>query len=359
MAAEALKSLPYLKLLVTSREPLRLVAEQVVRIHPLALPDPGQVLELETLAQVPSVALFIDRARAVNPDFALTADNAGTITEICRRLDGLPLALELAAARLSLFTPEALLARMQQRLPLLTRGARDLPERQQTLRNTLTWSYDLLDKSEKLLFRQLAVFVNTFSLEAVESVFLDEQESPADVTELFTRLLDKSLIQPADSVHGEPCFGMLETIREYALEQLAANGQEAASRRRHAEYYMRLAERAEPHLLNGERVAWLEHLDHAYSNLQAALAWSSSEHGDTEIGLRLAGALSPYWYLHGSLREGRTFLEALLAQSRQTHSDIPRGKALSRDGHNRMGAGRLRDGCQKMRRERRSVSCPG
>src|SRR5215469_6468674 len=337
LATQALESAPRLKLLVTSREPLRLSTERVVPIQPLALPDPRHLLELDTLAQVASVALFLERGRAVNPDFALTTDNAATIVEICRRLDGLPLALELAAARLSLLTPQALLSRMKHRLPVLTRGARDLPQRQQTLRNTLAWSYDLLDEREQHLFRQLAVFVGSFPLEAVESVWTDEgsstssssEEGEEEGVELIAQLLDKSLIQPSDSVDGEPYFRMLQTIREYALEQLAASGEEEAVKRRHADFYLRLAETAEPHLLYPERAAWLERLERGHDNLRAALAWSSSENGAARAGLRLAGALSWFWYQRGYLREGRTFLEALLARGEQADGSAVRGKALS------------------------------
>ncbi len=329
LAAQALEGAPRLKLLVTSREPLQLRTERVVPIQPLALPDPRHLPELETLAQVPSVALFLERARAVNPDFALTADNAATIVEICRRLDGLPLALELAAARLSLLTPQALLARMERRLALLTRGARDLPQRQQTLHNTLAWSYDLLEEREQHLFRQLAVFVGSFPLDAVESVCTDEKDGENDVMELVAQLLEKSLIQPSDTVEGELYFRMLETIREYALEQLAASGEEEAVKRRHADFYLRLAETAEPHLPCPERDVWLERLERAHDNLRAALTWSSSENGAARAGLRLAGALSWFWYLHGHLREGRTFLEELLVQSEQADSSAARGKALS------------------------------
>ena len=336
LAAQALESAPRLKLLVTSREPLRLRTEQIVPIQPLALPDPRHLPELDTLAQVPSVALFLERARAANPDFALTVDNTATIVELCRRLDGLPLALELAAARLSLLTPQALLARMKHRLPLLTRGARDLPLRQQTLRNTLAWSYELLEEREQHLFRQLAVFVGSFPLEAVESVWTDEgsstssssQEGEDEGVELIAQLLDKSLIQPSDSVDGEPYFRMLDTIREYALEHLLASGEEEAVKRRHADFYRRLAETAEPHLLYPERDAWLERLERGHDNLRAALAWSSSENGVAQTGLRLAGALSWYWYLRGYLREGRTFLKELLARSEQADDSAARGKAL-------------------------------
>ncbi len=329
LAAQALEGAPRLKLLVTSREPLRLRTERVVPLQPLALPDPRHLPDLETLAQVPSVALFLERARTVNPDFALTADNAATIVEICRRLDGLPLALELAAARLSLLTPQALLARMKHRLPLLTQGARDLPQRQQTLHNTLAWSYDLLEEREQHLFRQLAVFVGSFPLDAVESVCTDEKNDENDVMERVAQLLDKSLIQPTDTVDGEPRFRMLETVREYALEQLAASGEEEAVKRRHADFYLRLAEMAEPYLIRPERDVWLQRVDRAYDNLRAALAWSKTDSKTVQTRLRLAGALTWFWYQRGNLYEGRTFLEDLLAQSEPTDSSVARGKALS------------------------------
>ncbi|HEX6551855.1 MAG TPA: DUF4062 domain-containing protein [Ktedonobacteraceae bacterium] len=335
-AAQALESAPRLKLLVTSREPLRLRMEQVVSLQPLALPDPGRLPELETLAQVPSVALFLERVRAVNPDFALTADNAATIVEICRRLDGLPLALELAAARLSLLTPQALLERMKYRLPVLTWGARDLPQRQQTLRNTLAWSYDLLEEREQHLFRQLAVFVGSFSLEAVESVCTDEEPSPSsneeegdnDVVELVAQLLDKSLIQPTDTVDGEPRFRMLGTIREYALEQLVASGEEATVQERHANYFLRLAEKAAPYMYGQEWDVWMERLDREETNLRVALAWSKADKDAIQTGLRLVAALSYYWFLRGSVREGRAWLEGMLERTDATDRSAVRGEAL-------------------------------
>ncbi len=327
LATQALERAPHLKLLVTSREPLRVRTEQVVPLQPLALPDPMHLPDLESLARVPSVALFLERARAVNPAFALTTDNAATIVEICRHLDGLPLALELAVSRLSLLGPEALLARLKHHLPLLTQGARDLPERQQTLHNTLAWSYDLLEEREQHLFRNLSVFAGSFSLDAAKLVCTNENNSEDDAIELVAQLLDKSLIQSTDTLGAEPHFKMLETVREYALEQLAANGEEEVVRQRHADFYLHLAETAEPHLLSSERGGWLEQLDEAHDNLQSALAWSRENDGP-QIGLRLAGALSWYWYLRGNLQEGRTFLEALLAQGGQTGRSVACGKAL-------------------------------
>ncbi len=327
LATQALEGAPQLKVLVTSREALRLIPERVVPLQPLSLPEPEQFQDLETLAQIPSVALFLERARAVNPGFALTTDNAVAIIGICRRLDGLPLALELAAARLSVFGPDALLARMEHRLPLLTQGARDLPLRQQTLRNTLAWSYDLLSEREQQVFRHLAVFVGSFSLEAAESVCTDELHDGDEVMERVTELLAKSLIEPADASGAVPRFRMLDMVKEYALEQLAASGEEEAVKRQHADYYLHLAETAERHLLRPERGVWLERLDREHDNVRAALTWSS-ENAAVEIGLPLAGALAWYWYLRGNLQEGRAFLERLLAQNGQADCSAARGKAL-------------------------------
>src|SRR6266496_4023877 len=256
LAAQALELAPRLKLLVTSREPLRVRNEQIVPVPPLALPNPAHLPDLEHLVQIPSVTLFVERAREARPDFALTTENAAAIVEICQRLDGLPLALELAAAPLSLLAPAALLARLERRLPLLTRGARDLPERQQTLRNTIAWSYDLLEEGEQQLFRRLSVFAGGFTLEAVQAVCVFEAietSSPAQADdgatlEQLAHLLDKSLVQAQQGTGGEPRFTLLETIREYATEQLGASGEEATVQERHAHYFLKLAEEVEPHL---------------------------------------------------------------------------------------------------------------
>jgi predicted ATPase/predicted negative regulator of RcsB-dependent stress response len=340
LAAQALELAPRLKLLVTSREPLRVRDEQIVPVQPLALPDPAQVPDLTHLSAIPSVALFVERAREANPTFALTPDNAVTIVELCQRLDGLPLAIELAAARLSLLTPSALLARLEHRLPLLTRGARDLPQRQQTLRNTIAWSYDLLEAGEQQLFRRLSVFVGGFTLEAVQAVCLPDATGASSsaqvgdegaVLEQLAQLLDKSLVQGQQSTSGEPRFTMLETIREYATEQLQANAEEAAVLERHAHYFLRLAEEAEPHS-PAEWESWLELLESEDANLRAALAWCEARQDRVETGLRLAGALPWYWYLRGSLHEGRTWLQALLARSASSDRSVARGLALSGAG---------------------------
>src|SRR6266571_4116672 len=335
LAAQALELAPQLKLLVTSREPLRVRDEQLVPVPPLALPDPAHLPDLEHLSEIPAVALFVERAREARPAFTLTSENAAPIVEICQRLDGLPLALELAAAVLSLLSPAALLARLERRLPLLTRGARDLPERQQTLRNTLAWSYDLLVEGEQQLFRLLSVFAGGFTLEAAQAVCLpdaDGTSSPVQadegvVLEQLGQLLDKSLVQTQQGTAGEPRFVMLETIREYATEQLAASGEEATVQEWHAHYFLRLAEEVEPHWSNPEGDIWLEQMEREDANLRAALAWSKANQDGVEIGLRLAGALYFYWFLLGSLREGRTWLEEMLARSGSSDRSAARGKA--------------------------------
>ncbi len=336
LAARWLEADPGLKLLVTSREPLRVRDERVVPVLPLALPDSESLPDLETLAQVPAVALFVERVREVKPDFALTADNAQAIAEICRRLDGLPLALELAAARSNVLPPEALLARLEHRLPLLTHGARDLPQRQQTLRNTIAWSYDLLDESDKALFRRLAVFAGGFTLEAVEAVCVFDTASPASsseadegaVLEQLAQLLDKSLVQAQQGVGGEPRFTMLETIHEYAQEQLEARGERATVQQQHAAYFLRLSEEADPQMFRPERDVWMERLDREEANLRAALSWCKADKNAVQTGLRLVRALSFYWVLHSSVHEGRTWTEGMLERTDGTDRSAARGRAL-------------------------------
>src|SRR6266568_2591407 len=336
LATRLLDAAPRLTLLVTSREPLRVRDERVVPVLPLALPDAEQLPDLETLAQVPAVALFVERVREVQPAFALTAANAQAIAEICRRLDGLPLALELAAARSNVLPPEALLARLEHRLPLLTRGARDVPQRQQTLRNTIAWSYDLLDESDKALFRRLAVFVGGFTLEAVQAICVLDAASTMSssasdknaVLDQLAQLLDKSLVQPQQGTVGEPRFTMLETIHEYATEQLVASGEAITVQERHADYFLQLSEEADPQMFAPEREVWMERLDREEANLRAALAWSKADKSAVQTGLRLVGALAFYWVLRDSVREGRTWLEGMLERTDGTDRSAARGKAL-------------------------------
>jgi predicted ATPase len=337
LAAQALELAPRLKLLITSREPLHVRDEQIVPVSPLRQPDPAHIADLEQLVQIPAVALFVERAREARPDFALTTENAASIVAICQRLDGLPLALELAAARLRVLSPAALLARLERRLPLLTQGARDLPERQQTLRNTIAWSYELLEESEQRLFRRLAVFGGGFTLSAVEAVCVfaaastgsaSEADDGAAVLDQLAQLLDKSLVQGQQGLGGQPRFSMLETIDEYAQEQLAASGEAATLQQRHTEYFLRLAEQAEPHMFSPERDVWMERLEREDANLRAALAWSKADSNALQTGLRLVGALPFYWFLRGSVGEGRTWLEGMLERTDGSDRSAARGRAL-------------------------------
>jgi predicted ATPase/transcriptional regulator with XRE-family HTH domain/Tfp pilus assembly protein PilF len=335
LLAALLAACPHLKLLVTSRAPVHVRGEHTLPVLPLAVPDLAAMPSLEDLARVPAVALFVQRAEAAAPDFALTPQNAPAVAAICRRLDGLPLAIELAAVRVTLLSPEALLARLEQRLSVLVGGARDLPERQWTLRAAIGWSYDLLHADEQALFRRLAVFAGGASLNAVETVCHTTGELEGDALEWLAGLVDKSLLRREEGPGGEPRVGMLETIREYGREQLAASGELEATERAHAAYYMALAERAEPELMGPRQATWLARLEREHDNLRVALGWARA-HGEGEIGLRLAGALWRFWYAHGYLREGRRWLENLLdLDTRRTPIVTPlvRAKALHGAGH--------------------------
>jgi predicted ATPase len=308
---ELLAACPGLKALVTSREPLRVRAEQEVAVRPLALPDPRHAVPVMEMARNPAVALFVERAAAIKPDFRLSQDNATAVAEICVRLDGLPLAIELASARMRLLSPQALLARLDQRLALLTGGGRDLPARQQTMRAALTWSYDLLEAGEQTLFCRLAVFVGDATLEAIETTCNETRDLRLDVLDGVESLISKSLLQQIEVPHGEPRFGMLGTIREYAQEKLDASGEADTLRQRHTDYYLALAEAAKPHLRGPQQARWLERLELEHDNLRAALRWCV-EQGEVERGLRLGGALSRFWEVRGHLSEGRARLTDVL-----------------------------------------------
>src|SRR5262249_13714357 len=261
-------------LLVTSRAALQLYGESEFRVPPLVLPNLSQLPPLERLADYEAVRLFVERARAVKPDFVLTTENAPAVAEICGRLDGLPLALDLAAVRVKLLTPQTLLARLSRRLQLLTGGARDLPARQQTLRDAIAWSYELLPSVEQTLFARLAVFAGGATLQAIEAVCIIEGDRVADPLDSLQALLNNSLIQQEVRASGEPRVSMLETIGEYALEQLAARGEEAALRARHAAYYLDLAQTAQPNLDTAEQAVWVERLEAEHDNLRGALSWA-------------------------------------------------------------------------------------
>jgi len=315
MLIDMLSAAPRLKLLVTSREALRVRGEQEFPVPPLALPDPAHLPGHADLTQYPAIDLFVQRAQAVRSDFALTDANAAAVAAICARLDGLPLAIELAAARTRLVAPQTLLERLRSRLRLLTGGARDLPARQQTLRNTIDWSYDLLDAGEQQLFRRLAVFVGGRTLEAAEAVCNADSALPFELLDGLTSLLDKSLLYQVDSAppkgYPEPRFMMLETIWEYAHEQLIASGEQAALRQAHAAYYVEFAERATAHLSGPQQIDWLARISEEAGNLRAALEWAH-ESGAYELGLRLCVALSSYWDNRSELTEGRRWFQLML-----------------------------------------------
>jgi DNA-binding CsgD family transcriptional regulator/tetratricopeptide (TPR) repeat protein len=288
------------------------------------------------LSRFGAVELFVSRAQATMPMFQLTATNVHTIAEICARLDGLPLAIELAAARVKVLSPQVLLARLEHRLQVLTQGSVDLPERQQTLRNTLAWSYDLLSPQEQRLFRHLTAFVGGFTLEAAEAVCKTLGDETMHTLEDVASLLDKNLVQQTVQVREEEQrFFLLETIREFGLEALAACGETETIRQAHAAYYLGLAEEAEPEWEGPQQAVWSERLEREHDNVRAAMLWSL-EQGETghdwELSLRLGGALRRFWQVRGYLSEGRAFLEQVLAGSAGIVS-AGRVKALIAMGH--------------------------
>jgi predicted ATPase/DNA-binding XRE family transcriptional regulator len=311
--ASLLAACPGLKLLVTSRARLRLRWEHTLPLAPLAVPAAEEPQTLETLAAIPAVALFVDRARAANPAFALTAQNAPAVAALCRYLDGLPLALELAAARANVLGPTEMLSCIGGRLPALSWDAPDLPERHQSLRTAMDGSYGLLPAAEQALLRRLAVVAGGWTHEAAVAIAsLGEQEQ--DTMEGLGRLIDASLVQVSPDPADGPRFRLLETVREYALEQLNASGERAAAERAHAAYFLALAERAEPHLKGPEQVDYYHRLQREQDNLRAALVWAAA-HDETEVELRLVGCLTYFWWAGGYLHEACQWLEDALARS--------------------------------------------
>ncbi len=303
---------PRLKVLITSRSVLKLSAEHDVVVPPLALPD-RQTTAMSVFESA-AVRLFVERAQAVGQDIAATEHEMNVAAEICRRLDGLPLAIELAAARLRLLTPQALLTRLDHRLELLKSGPGNLPERQKTLRNAISWSHDLLDAGEQALFRRLSVFAGGWSLDAAEAV-AEMADLPDSVLDILSALVDHNLVQRIEDVNGEPRFTMLETVREYALERLEVSGELSDARQRHADHFTGLAEKAEPQLTSAQRKPWLAQLQAEHNNLRAALSWLIRERADAAGALRLAGALPWMWYFGGHFSEGRRWLNEALALS--------------------------------------------
>ena len=320
---ELIEACRNLKVLVTSRSPLRIYGEREFPVPPLALPDARQMNSFAALAENPSVKLFAQRAAAVKPDFQLTVENGSAVAEICSRVDGLPLAIELAAARVKLLPLSGILARLQSRLQLLTAGPRDLPERQQTLRNTIDWSYDLLNEAEQKLVRRLSVFWGGCTLEGAEAVCNTQGDLGADILELMSSLVDKSLVQQPEQGNDEPRFRMLETIREYSMERLEKSGEDAATKRAHAAYCLVIAEEGNPELKEAERAEWLNRCDIEHDDFRAALDWLLQTR-DLDWGFRFCMALFRFWDMREHSAEGRARLEQILQLA---GSEYPRERA--------------------------------
>jgi predicted ATPase/transcriptional regulator with XRE-family HTH domain len=315
LVADLLAACPHLKILVTSRSALRVSGEEVFTVQPLALPDLEALPGVKSLAHCPSVALFVARAQAAKPNFVLTATNAESVAAICVQVDGLPLAIELVAVYVKVFAPPSLLMQLSRRLKQSGTSARDLPPRQQTLWNAIGWSYDLLNPGEQRLFERLAVFAGGCTLEAIETICNADGDLEIDVMDGLLALLEKSLLYQEDGANEEPRFIMLHTIREYGLERLTVSGTADIFQRRHAHFFLALAELAEPFLRGPRQEEWLARLDLEHDNMRAALAWSRSALDDATLGLRLAGALWWFWFRRGHMNEGRHWIEGALAQT--------------------------------------------
>jgi predicted ATPase/DNA-binding CsgD family transcriptional regulator/transcriptional regulator with XRE-family HTH domain len=313
VVAQLLASCPHLTVLATSRERLHLRGEHVRDVRPLGLPV-SEMLSVDDAAPVPAVRLFVERARDMDPAFHLSERNVAPVIEICRHLDGLPLALELAAAWIHVLPPAELLRRLDSKLALLTGGSRDAPARQQTLRDTIQWSWSLLTGPEQRMFRSIAVFVGGFDVAAAEAIAGPPGEGAPDTVTIVGSLAHKSLLQ-RNGYGDAPRFSLLETVREFALEQLEASGEDAEVRARHARYYVQLGQRAEEHLLREVESDWLDTLEANHDNLRSALAWTLIPGTDPERagpGVQLAGALWLFWYYHSHLTEGRWWLDHAL-----------------------------------------------
>ncbi len=310
LAAELLTKCPWLQILVTSRVSLHVRAERQFRVAPLALPPLAAGAKPEQLLEYSSVQFFVDRAQSVEPNFDPSPQDAIACAQICARLDGLPLAIELVATRVDLLSPQELLAQIEQRLALLTQGPRDLPARHQTLRGAIDWSYDLLDAAEQELFARLAVFVGGWRIEMAHAICGQGITKPV-LTGALSRLADSSLVVNERDSDGESRWSMLETIREYAAERLTIAEQTEETAKRHAQFFLAFAESAAPYLTGPQQVEWLSRLDRDQDNLHAALQWAV-EHGQAELALRLGGALWRYWYIQGRLSEGPRWLKRTL-----------------------------------------------
>jgi predicted ATPase/DNA-binding CsgD family transcriptional regulator len=322
-----LRACPYLQILVTSREVLNIAGETVWPVPSLSVPEAGNPIRLENATESEAIQLFVERAVATRSDFHLTSANASAVAELCRHLDGIPLAIELAAARVRVLQVEQIVARLGDRFRLLTDGSRTALPRHQTLGATIRWSYDLLDPQERTLFERLAVFAGSFSLEAAEAVCAGGDIEPSEILDLIGQLSAKSLLQVED--HGsEARYRLLETLRQYAAERLQESSEESEVRRKHVEYFLKLAETAEPELWGPRVGLWLARLDQDHDNFRASLQWCLAR-GEAELGLCLAGDLYRFWLMRGFQSEGSDWLDRLLAFPGAAAPTVGRAKALT------------------------------
>ena len=327
LVAELLAESPRLRIVVTSRAALHLSGEQEFSVPPLSIPDLERLPALAALSQYEAVALFVDRARAVIPDFAVTSEIAPAVAGICSRLDGLPLAIELAAARIKILSPREILDRLERHLPVLASGASDLPARQRTLGSAISWSYELLEVAERRLFVRLAVFAGGWTVESAEAVCNPASELEIDTFHGLASLIDKSLIHRVSRGEGESRLAMLQVIREFAAEKLAIEPDADEVRGRHARHMLALAESAEPELRRSDLRRWQHRLRREEENVRTALRWAGSG-GDVETGLRTAAAIWDFWHYWAEVREGVGWLEALLALTAAAAPIPARAKAL-------------------------------
>ncbi len=329
-AVTLLRACPSLRIMATSRERLGIGGELPYRVPSLSLPDPKEQLSLEKLLQYEAVRLFVERAAFSRPTFEVTSSNVSSVLQVCTQLDGIPLAIELAAARVKVLVVEQIAARLRDRFQLLTGGGRTAPPRHQTLRAAMDWSYDLLSEQERALLRRLSVFAGGCTLETVEAVCSGNGIETSQLLDLVTSLVDKSLVN-VETRSGETRYGLLETVRQYAREKLQESGDEAAIQHRHSKWYLALAERAEPELRGPEQSAWLTRLESDHDNFRASLEWLIHR-GEVESALRLSAGLWRFWFTRGYLREGRGRLEESLRRSADA-APLLRAKALVGAGY--------------------------
>ncbi|MFW9864111.1 MAG: DUF4062 domain-containing protein [Candidatus Thorarchaeota archaeon] len=339
LVADFLQSCPMLKVLVTSRMPLHLRGEKELAVPPLPVPEPDCNEPFECITEYPAVALFMERAQSVRPSFELTRENASSIAEICRRLDGLPLAIELAAARIRLLSPVAMLDRLERKLPLLKSLSRDLPLRQKTMQDTIKWSYDLLESHEAKFYRRLAAFTGGWTLDAAESVCNSEEEIAEDTLETLERLVDRNLVRYREDAKGAARFDMLETIREFASERLSESGEESMIKHRHADYFLGLAEGAELILPSQKREMKLSILASDLDNFRAVIQRALEGSVEQSVAMRVVGSLAWFWHFRGHITEGRKWASIFLEKMGSGVAPEIRAKVLYTAGGLAWGQG--------------------